>query len=790
MLRRLLAVFFIGFLTVGGFLAIETRQTPGQVPGRGSPEQMKAPVGPSLPIGQVILFSSGVGYLQRQGEVEGNAQIELSFPGSDVNDLLKSLVLEDLDGGKISTITYDSPDPVEKTLKSFTLDLTDNPTLGELLNQARGERVEVSFLPSTTDPQALLTGVIMGMEVRAGGEGHANIEMLNLVGADGLASVNLARIQRVRFLNPILDSEFKRALDVLASAHDTQKKVVTLGFQGAGKRRVRVGYVVENPIWKTSYRLVLAEKARPQLQGWAIVENRSDEDWKAVRVALVSGRPISFQMGLYEPLYMPRPWVEPELFAFLRPPTYGGAMAAGPQALGNIGQGLGLGGGLGGVGGIGGLGALGAMGGGQNVGRNNLGVGGGQSGMLGGNRYQHGGQTGQQGGAAGIPGRPMQVATNPADREDDGDRPRQDGKLTFEDLQRRRQEQQAAKEKALKMGKTLAATDATRVVASITDAEEIGEPFHYAIEQKVSLPRQKSALLPIVNGAVEATPVSIFDENVQPKFPILGLRFKNTTGHSLAQGPVTVYEDGNYAGDARILDLQPNEERLIGYALDLGTEVKAQSKPMIYQLVSVKLVKGVVHSTSKLRQAKSYLIKNRSTRDRLLLIEHPIRPDWKLIAPEKAAEQTRDSYRFQIQVPSGKTTGQEVVEEFTRFDRNVLLSADEKQVQLLLRSPIPSANVKTALRKAADLKAALDKALGDASLREAELKGILDDQARLRANLAALPPTSAAFKRYLGMFDVQETQIEKLQAEIKRQRAATQQQQKALEVFLADLNVD
>src|SRR5207302_9904365 len=83
-----------------------------------------------------------------------------------------------------------------------------------------------------------------------------------------------------------------------------------------------------NPIWKTSYRLVLGTKKeeKPYLQGWAVVENPTDEDWKGVRMALVSGRPISFQMDLYTPLYVPRPVVVPELFQSLRPVAYSGAL--------------------------------------------------------------------------------------------------------------------------------------------------------------------------------------------------------------------------------------------------------------------------------------------------------------------------------------------------------------------------------------------------------------------------------------------------------------------------------
>ena len=135
-------------------------------------------------------------------------------------------------------------------------------------------------------------------------------------------------MQRLRFLNPVMDSEFKKALETLALSHDTQKKAVSISFAGEGKRQVQVGYVVENPIWKTSYRLVLGTKKeeKPYLQGWAVVENPTDEDWKDVRMALVSGRPISFQMDLYQPLFVNRPVVEPELFASLRPVAYSGGM--------------------------------------------------------------------------------------------------------------------------------------------------------------------------------------------------------------------------------------------------------------------------------------------------------------------------------------------------------------------------------------------------------------------------------------------------------------------------------
>ena len=160
----------------------------------------------------------------------------------------------------------------------------------------------------------------------AGKDAVVDMDFLNITGENGLQSIPLDQVQSVRFLNPVLDGEFQRALRVVASSHDKQKKSVSLGFTGQGKRKVKVGYVIEQPIWKTSYRLRIETDGKSFIQGWAIVENTSDDDWNDVRMVLVSGRPISFKMDMYEPLYIPRPTVEPELFASLRPPVYGGAM--------------------------------------------------------------------------------------------------------------------------------------------------------------------------------------------------------------------------------------------------------------------------------------------------------------------------------------------------------------------------------------------------------------------------------------------------------------------------------
>jgi hypothetical protein len=673
-----------------------------------------------LPIGQVVLFSSGVGYFQREGQIEGDARVDLSFPVSDINDLIKSMVLRDLDGGHVSAVSYDSNAPVEKTLQSFAINLSSNPTFGQVLNQARGEKVEVVLQQANATQPGTMTGSIMGVEAQqqpVGKDGVVNVEQLNMWCADGMRSVKLSDVQRIRFLNPIMDNEVRKALEMLTLSHDTQKKAVSLNFAGEGKRNVRVGYVIENPIWKTSYRLVLGKEKedKPFLQGWAVVENPTDEDWKDVRMALVSGRPISFQMDLYTPLYVPRPTVVPELFASLRPVTYNGDVSGRPISIAGTVPTEGL--------------------------RKEF------------NRL------------ADSEGEKFALAVPAAE-------PANAAAKINEDLGRR-----------MNLGESGVATMAT--------ATKLGDFFQYAIDKPVTLPRQKSALLPIVNKDVEGTRCSIYNERTQAKFPLLGLKFKNTSGLHLMQGPITVFEGSNYAGDARILDVEPNEERLISYAVDLGTEVNPVPSSDNGRLVQIKVVKGILHSQTKVRETKTYTVVNRNDQERLVLVEHPVRNDFHLTDDTtKPAETASDVYRFEVKVPAGKTAIQAVTEEKIVNEQIQLTNSNDDQMRFFLNATVASQKVKDGLKQALELKFAWGKTQSDRAQLEKQLKDITDDQVRLRANLKEMPPTAAAYKRYLDKFDAQETQIEKFQADIKKLQDVEHQQQKEFEDFLNNLSAE
>jgi hypothetical protein len=289
-------------------------------------------------------------------------------------------------------------------------------------------------------------------------------------------------------------------------------------------------------------------------------------------------------------------------------------------------------------------------------------------------------------------------------------------------------------------------------------------------------------MLPIVNQAVEGTRVTIYNQAVQAKFPLLGLKFKNLTDQPLMQGPVTIYEEGSYAGDARLPDLQPKEERLIAYAIDTGTEVKTEDKTLPQQLIALKSVKGVLHATHKVRDTKTYVAKNRSGQERMLVIEHPFRQGWKLIEPEKPTETTRDLYRFEVPVPAGKSVQWQVVEELSRLDQINLNAADDQTIRLFLKNPVATGEAQKALTDVLNQRMKLADTQRELAAVQQQLKDITEDQGRLRANLDKVPPTSAAYKRYLEKFDKQEPVIEKLQDEIKEMQNTVKTLQKELEI--------
>lgn len=329
-------------------------------------------------------------------------------------------------------------------------------------------------------------------------------------------------------------------------------------------------------------------------------------------------------------------------------------------------------------------------------------------------------------------------------------------------------------------------------VQSAATASQLGDFFQYVIDHPVTLPRQKSALLPIINKEVEATRLSIYNPSVHAKFPMLGLKLKNSSGLHLMQGPITVFEGSTYAGDAQIKDLPPNDERLLSYAVDLATEVEAKSERKPERLVSVRIEHGLLIQTVKVREEKTYTVTNRDGRPRTLWIEQPYRAEFKLVNDVKPVERTAEVYRFEMKLPAKakETVSQTIVEEQDLSTTIALTNVDDGTIRFFLNQAVTSPQVKAALQQLQQLKAKLAMTTQELNQVNEQLRVITEDQARLRANLREMPTTAAAYKRYLEKFDKQETEIESLREAQKRLQQQQLKNQQEVDAYLRNLNVN
>ena len=268
----------------------------------------------TLPIRRVILYSNGVAYIERRGSVSGHAEIDLSFKQSQVDDVLKSMVVLDLGQGRIGAVSYNSSAPPSARMADIPFSIAAQTAegtaggLAEVLAQLQGARVIVGTTKGT------VTGSVLTVERRKaeGDQNHPSVnrDAVVLVTESGeLSSLLLSDVRSVRLIDDGTRRDLSEFASATASTRRRDAKTITVTSEGGANREMIVSYTVAAPIWKTTYRVVLDTAGKPFFQGWAIVDNVSDEDWKDVQLSLVSGTPVSFIQPIQQPFYRYRPVV-------------------------------------------------------------------------------------------------------------------------------------------------------------------------------------------------------------------------------------------------------------------------------------------------------------------------------------------------------------------------------------------------------------------------------------------------------------------------------------------------
>ena len=610
-----------------------------------------------LPVKRVVLYKNGIGYFEHVGAVRDNQSVGIDFTTAQLNDVLKSLTVLDLSNGRITGVSYNSTAPLSNRLSTLRLPVGEKPTVAEFLEAVRGARVEVH------GGAAVATGKLLSVEQKQRTKGDEVLEryaQLSLVTDGGeVRTFDITPATSVRLLDHELNQEVGRYLSLVASTRDEDLRRMNISTSGSGERKLFVSYISEVPVWKSTYRIVLPTdgKAKPLLQGWAIVDNTVGEDWNNVELSLIAGAPQSFVQEISRPYYARRPVVALPEAAMLTPQTHEAALVVNgqlgpppPPPMSSQVSGGPVSSGSGG------------------------GVGAGHGGGVGGGVY----------------------------------RDRVGGGITMA----MRVEQQA-----------------------VAESQDLGDLFEYKLKEPVTIRKNQSALVPILQSHIEAEKVSLWNDGVGRA--VRALWVTNSSGLTLDAGSFNVLEQETFSGEGLMDAIKPGERRLLSYAADLGIRVESRRESESQRMRRVRIEHGVLIETVEEREHKTYTVRNEDTSPRTIVIEHPARAGWKLVGDSPTPDETSASlHRFRLLVEpkqNAKLTVDEVHPLSTRYE---LTNITSEQIAFLLKQRTPSPELEKALMGVAAKKneiASVDARLGSLQAEEKSIFERRGGQARFPA---------------------------------------------------------
>jgi hypothetical protein len=767
-----------------------------------------------LPVKRVVLYKNGVGYFEHLGRVRDNQDVTIAFTSGQLNDVLKTLTVLDLNGGRIAGVGYGSAAPIERQLDDLRLPVGDKPSLTEFLGSLRGARLEVR------NGTSVITGRLLSVErkTRTGGGTTLEVDYLSLITDNGeLRTTEVSPSFSVRLLDAGLPGRVDHYLDLISAGREADVRRMVISAEGSGERSLFVSYISEVPVWKTTYRIVLNSKAgdKPLLQGWAIVDNTVGQDWENVQLSLVAGAPQSFIQNLSQPYYARRPVVPLPESVSAAPQTYEATLILGRAPLSGVvtdPSGAAVPGAT-----VKAYDANGALAGETRADASGA--------------YEF----------AALPDGPVRVdverqgfqrttvnaivasASRPA---------KQDVTLQVKNVS-----QAVVVTAAAPMVQTSNAEIATRGAAGsgrmlgsgaglggtgrgtdggvgsgsgagyapgegggvgggvfrAAQAQELGDLFEYKLKDPITIRKNRSALVPIVQSTITAEKVSIWNDQAGLPRPQRALWLTNSSGLTLDGGSFSVMEEETFAGEGILDPVRPGEKRLVSYATDLALNASSRKATEQQRVSRVRVSHGVMTHENEIREKKTYTFRNEDTSARSVIIEHPVRTGYTLRSQTQPVETTAVWMRFRMQVEPKQTAALEVEEARVLHTDYALTNLNSAQVDLFVHQQSVNKTVEDALRKILAQKNVVSELDDKKTVREQDMQKIFDDQQRLRENMKALRGSAeekALLQRYTQQLSEQENQLEKLRKETDQLDAQRDRAQEALDQMIQELSFD
>jgi hypothetical protein len=805
-----LKVFLITLLLCSQGIQAQVRQTkrPQQI---RQASAVAATTGQTLPIRRVILYSNGVAYIERRGLVIGHAEIDLSFKQSQVDDVLKSMVVLDLGQGRIGAVSYNSSAPPSARMADIPFSIaseSENNLQGGLagvLSQLQGARVTVATA-NRTATGSILTVEERKMQIDANKPPVITHALVITSEGGELASFDLDEVRSVRLVDDGARRDVTEFANATASARRRDAKTIAVTSDGAGTREMVISYTIAAPIWKTTYRVVLDNEGKPFFQGWAIVDNVSEEDWDDIQLSLVSGTPVSFIQPIQKPFYRYRPVIPMPEDLRLSPQVYEPDTG---EASGNSGYVTGL------VTDVNGAVIPNATvtvtndSNGQQYTTSTDATGNFRTTSLVAGSYSvtisySGFKDYRLTGVRVSPVRPANIrvplevgnvsetvtVTGGYARNGRSNNFLIDGRNSVNNLMLTPGTRRFNKDQTMAQ----AITGGDSGVEAAAEGEEVGDLFEYKIEQPVTVKRDRSALIPILQTRMDGARVSIFNEAARRSRPMGGMLLKNTSQLTLEDGSLTVIDGNAYAGESLLERLKPGEQRLVSFSLDLGTLVTVTKDEDDSPVYLVRISNGSLYADYYSREKKVYTLTNQTDRPRIVYVEHPVREDWSLDDHEtpKPEGKSASYYRFRVELGPRETKQLPVIEREEETQTYALVNLSPDTLQLFITRRYIDEQTRATLQNIIELRGRVAAAELRIAAIDKEIREIGDDQKRLRENIEALTKTAEArqlITRYVAKADEQETRIEQLTKDKQAATAERQQLQAQLDAAVRSLEL-
>ncbi len=602
-----------------------------------------------LPVRRVAIYKNGVGYVEREGQVSGENTVSLTFRAEEMTDVLKSLSVSAA-GSAVERVRFSTDEGLEEKLKAFPFRIHPGEGMASLLDALRGEGIE-----STQGGGRVAGTILSARTVAATTQTPAREYVTLLEDGGGIRSYEIASLGDLRFANPELGRQVAEYLRLVAEARNQDRRTVSIDLTKGAGTRLSARYMTPMPVWKSSYRMIFGKEEKPLLEGWAVVDNTSGEDWSAVSLSLISGKPVSFLTNIYPPVNVNRPFVPLPGIGSVAPVTYEAGMrraeavpAPAPAMAAEKGV---VGGVMGGV----------------------------------------------MGGVVGSAPR-ARVAEDLAERE-------------------------GARQSA---------------IASVAGGEEAGALFAYHFPDRVNVRKGESVMLPFLQKPVSARRLLIFSEGRGvANHPMLAFELTNDSGLTLDGGSVTVFDAGEYAGEALFEATKQGEKRLMSYGVDLATSLRREPSGGNRTVTEISMRRGILYVKSKQRNTLKYTVSNADPRVKMLIIERPLLRNSETISPQ-VSEKTSTSNRFRLELPAGGSVPVEFVDEYPIEESLQVSNLNEDQLMIYVRNQTISAAGRQALERIVAKKREIAENQLRLTATQARIDSLNSQMERVRRNLGSL----------------------------------------------------